>query len=592
MPLPARTQPVTKTGMPFQPVPRMVNDLRMSISMDIPKDTLFIRCSQSEAEKAAAYLQRIMNSHTGGVLQMEILKPAEKAAKRASVFLNLDKSISGAPNDQFYAIQYSEEKNEITISAPGPLGLLYGVATFSQCVSMDGNQLTVHLYDIKDWPAYQRRIFVASPRSSEIDGLLDFALRNKMETIALASRRYSWNEVDNEYEDVLSAIKKWEDRFGGPHIMQSHNIYAGKKIEISNPDDIAGLKKVIEAGITHGADKLMILADDLAPFKFDDGYVLTSAKDKEKFGSMAEAHCYLLNELREWMHKKSYTSELYYVPPFYCGEDMYYGDMELYKDTPWENDAFGPLKRDLKYIGLNLSKDIFVIWSGPNVRSRTISINDLSTWSAYLQGTVPFLWDNTIYSHHPFTTTALFSAYSNTLPVKFDQLTAGNGMFINGDANSEGMKIAMVTANDFLWNPDKYDAENSLRTAMVRRYGRQSVDLLLNFRDAELELRKKIGERALWFEADTLWDVIRKAKALTGKNPFYYHLNYSRLKALRLQLKYSVPEPESKAVFMEECRRLAAKRDGILDELKNVNTKIYEYLKSVSVALPDTGQIQ
>ena len=85
-------------------------------------------------------------------------------------------------------------------------------------------------------------------------------------------------------------------------------------------------------------------------------------------------------------------------------------------------------------------------------------------------------------------------------------------MVINGDANSEEMKVAIMTANDYLWDSENYNAERSVMTAMQKRYGNELKEHLLKYKDIELILRKKIGQRALWFVADTLWGVIRKAK--------------------------------------------------------------------------------
>jgi hypothetical protein len=300
---------------------------------------------------------------------------------------------------------------------------------------------------------------------------------------------------------------------------------------------------------------------------------------------MAAAHCYLMKEIENWLKKNSYDCELYYVPAFYTYEDAKYGDMFIYKETPWEKDAFDPLQRDLNYIGQNMSKNIFILWTGPSVRSRVINTEDVNSWTNNLMGRVPFLWDNTIYSHYPFTTTALFSAYSNTLPPDFAMRTAGNGMFINGNMNSEGMKVASMTTNDFLWNPENYDPKKSLVMAMKKRYGSESVALLLEFRDIEMDLRKKIGERALWFQADTLWKEIIDAKTITNKNPFFYHLNYNRLKALRMQLKHSVPKPSSPQEFLNECHSLDQRRQEILIKIKGSNPNIHEYLQSILVPI-------
>jgi hypothetical protein len=292
------------------------------------------------------------------------------------------------------------------------------------------------------------------------------------------------------------------------------------------------------------------------------------------------------------MKDNSYNSEIYYVPAFYTYEDMHYGDMELYNNTPWENDAYKPLQQDLNYLGTNLPEDVYVIWCGPNVRSRKITLEDLKNWTAELKGRVPFLWDNTIYSHHPFTSTPLFSAYENNFPIDFSNNTAGNGMFVNGDTNAEDSKAAMITVNDYLWNPSSYNPIQSINNALERNYGKKLVEPLLEFKTVELGLRKTIGERKLWFEADTLWQVIRKIRFITDKNPFSYHLNYTRMKGLRLQLKNSVPEPKEKENFINECKALDQKRKNILEKIKLIDAKNYEKIKSIMIPLPDFQKIQ
>jgi hypothetical protein len=258
----------------------------------------------------------------------------------------------------------------------------------------------------------------------------------------------------------------------------------------------------------------------------------------------------------------------------------------MFKGTPWEDDAFRPLFRDLAYIGRHMPQEVFVVWSGPYVRSRSISIEDVEEWTRNLAGRVPFLWDNTIYSHHPFTTTPLFTAYENAFPPDFHIRTAGNGMYLNGDLASEDMKVAAITANDFWWNPSSYNPAVSLRTAMENMYGIESAPLLQAFGETELELRKKIGERRLWFAADTLWKTIRSVRGITDKNPFSYHLNYTRLKALRMQLKSSVSEPSPLPQFLEECRVLDAKRRKLLDAVGRHKPGVSARFRALLVPVP------
>lgn len=574
-------------SLSIQPKPKHILSLNKSMLFDKNQNSITICCVTSEDKKAARYFKRLFETKFPKVLEISIVNSLEAILKGLKIILNITRQDTSYINNQYYCIDYSEANQAVNISSPSLLGLLYGVVTCSEFFKLTDNGLEMQLYNVRDWPSYSRRIFPATPQPEDIESLFDFALQNKIETIALASRSYPWFEKSQEYKDVLLQIKNWKDTYGGPYVMQRHNIYVGKNIEISDNRDIESLKEVIEIAVLHGSERLMICADDTPPFEFGRGYVLTSEKDKQRFAHMAEAHCYLMKEIKQWLQQNNYNCELYYVPAFYTYEDAKYGDMFLYNNTPWQKDVFEPLYRDLHYLGQNMPEDVFIIWTGPNVRSRIISKADLQDWTDNLRNLVPFLWDNTLYSHHAFASTALFTAYNNNLPEDFNNLTAGNGMLINGNINSEGMKVAAITANDYLWYPEHYQAEQSLSVAMDKYYGEKLAALLMEFKETELNLRKKVGERSLWFQADTLWQAIIKTKEITGKNPFYYHLNYSRLKALRMQLKNSVPKATSRQVFQSECLVLTNKREKILDQIKQSTPELYNFLSSISIKISE-----
>ena len=573
-----------------QPYPKKVESLNKLVLLN--NDFLPIYAKSNQEQKAANYLKYILTKNVSQNIHPSIINENNIPKNVWKIKLELIEFEDSYINEQYYSIKCLPQSKEINIVSPSQLGLLYGVVTFSNFITTDDTSLKLGLFNVVDWPEYSRREVSAIFKSESVDDLLNYALMNKIETIAIASRIYPWYKIENNYKVILEKIKNWKDRFGGPKIMQMHNIYDKKMIEISNPNDIDSLEKVIELGIKYGVEKLMILADDTPPFKFGQGYVLPNNMDKSKFKSMAEAQCYLMNKLEEWIKSKKYNVELYYGPAFYTYEDMNLGDINLYKDTPWEKNAFQPLINDLNYIGKNMPSDVFILWTGPNVRSRKITAQDLNDWTELLHGRVPFTWDNTIYSHFPFTSTPLFSAWDNNLPSDYYKMSAGNGMFINGNANSEDTKAAVITANDYMWNPSEYDPQKSLNIAMKNNYGKTNTELLFKLKEVELNLRKKIGERKLWFEADTLWTIIRKIRFITDKNPFYYHLNYNRLKALRMQLKNSVSEPASLEEYENECLELDKKRNEIINQLSNTDNGLAEKMKSILISLPDFNSIQ
>lgn len=568
----------------LQPVPKAMQNFGKPVSLS-SEGKMFVSAQNEVETKAAQYFDHLIYNEYTQVLLTE--ESDEWKVRFMKVAFKADMK-----NEQYYSIKFDQDSKTIRLSSPSQLGLLYAAVTLSDLSYEEDGELKIERVDIEDYPSNKRREFVANPTAEDISSLLDFALKNKFETIVIASRQHPWFELTEEYLSILKEIKNWKDKFGGPRIMQSHNIYEGPDILISNDDDVKKLKEVIKVSYEHGIEKLMILSDDTPPFKFGEGYILTNEIDKKTFPHFEAANTYLMNELVQWFKEEDYEIETYYVPAFYTYEDMHHGDVELFIDTPWEEGAFEPFYRDLKYIGENMNEEVFIIWTGPYVRSRKITTEDIKDWTANLSGRVPFLWDNTIYSHHSFTSTPLLTAWFNKFPENFAEITSGNGMFVNGDVNLEESIIAAITTNDYLWSPEIYDPKKSLKTAIAGEYGSELVDLILHFRDTELNLRKVIGERKLWFEADSLWQKIRDVRFITDKNPFYYHLNYTRLKALRLQLKASVPEPKNKDHFIAECYELDEKRKSILTSIRNINEKVFERLKGVVEPLPDIDQLQ
>ncbi len=303
-----------------QPYPKKVEFLNKSVILD--NELVPTYAVSNEAKKAANYLKYILTKRVSQNIHLSILNENPNRLDRWKIKLELIDYENSFNNDQYYSIQCSPQKKEVNIASPSQLGLLYGVVTFSKFITTDDTSLKLGLYNVVDWPEYSRRGACAIFKLENVDSLLDFALMNKMENVGIASRIYPWYKVNNEYKEILEKIKDWKDRFGGPKIMQMQNIYDKKMIEISNPNDIDSLEKVIELGINSGVEKLMILADDTPPFKFGEGYVLPENNDKKMFRSMAEAHCYLMKKLDNWIKQQNYAVELYYCPAFYTYEDM------------------------------------------------------------------------------------------------------------------------------------------------------------------------------------------------------------------------------------------------------------------------------
>jgi beta-N-acetylglucosaminidase len=494
---------------------------------------------------------------------------------------------------QAYSIKWlGDNKAVVKVSGTSQKGLNYGAVSLAQTVVNLNSNIVMRRADVVDYPLFNRRIFNSTPQPNHLKNDLDWMIRYKMETIGFHNKDWSWFFLDEELKENLREYSEWNQEYGGVDAILMLNLYRMKDLEITNEDHINALKKNINTAFTNGVKRVMLMADDSPPFNYHDGYVLTSENDKQKFSTMAEAHCWMMNELITWGKNCNYDIEYWYCPGFYTYEEMHYGDMELFKNTPWENDAYGPLKRDLEIIGKQMPEEVFVYWTGPYVCTRKITDDDLSDWSNNLHGRVPFLFDNSIFAQLEFTASTMFTGYGNEFPKDFSRKTGGNGLFINGDATAEVSRAASMTANAYMWEGEKYNREPSIINAMTKLYGRKALPTLMKYKDVELKLRKEIKQRQVWFVADDLWKTIRDTRFITDKNPFYYHQNYGRLKALRLQLKHSVPIPDPIEIFKNKCMDLNEQRLTLLEEIESLSLyKLSFSLQAEMIDLPNFSKI-
>jgi hypothetical protein len=576
------------------PVPVFANysDTYLNLFDDNGNPLALLIASSDEEIRAAGIFNRQLAKFNYGHLPIQKKHLITKDNYPLIIYFSLESSFLSEHGNQAYSIKWSDEKKIITVKGNSKQGLIYGSTSLSQLVIRNNNKVVIREAEILDYPKFSRRLFNSNPFPNHISNDLDWMVRYKIETISLHNKDYSWSAIDEDLKKNLTEFSNWSKDFGGVNSLLMLNLYKGEPIEISSSNHILRIKEVIEEAYKSGISRIMILADDTPPFEYGKGYVLPSENDRKKFSTMVEAHSFLMNEIVSWSKSKNYSLEYLYCPAFYTYEEMYYGNMKLYLNTPWGSDAYEPLKRDLKIISEKMPDEVLIMWTGPFVCSRKITDDDLTDWTQNLSGRKPFLFDNSIFADMEFTARTMFNAYGNDFPVQFELKTGGNGIFINGDGTGETSRAATMTANAYMWEGDRYKPELSLIDAMQKLYGNSSINLLFRYKETELALVKEIKQRELWYEADQLWKSIRDTRFITEKNPFYYHLNYGRFKALCMQLKNSVPMVTSKEDFILICNALYRKRNEILDKVKSVNNEIYNRVRTIMIQLPDFNKIQ
>lgn len=150
-------------------------------------------------------------------------------------------------------------------------------------------------------------------------------------------------------------------------------IYAlspGLDLRYSDEADLDRLKKRFEQVAALGGRDFALLFDDI-PDRLDPA-------DRKRWGSFAAAQCQVANAVRRWARAWSGRARLLFCPTAYCGRMA-------------ERELGG--EGYLATIGRELAPDIEVLWTGPEIISREITVAHVRQLQAILRRK-PLIWDN------------------------------------------------------------------------------------------------------------------------------------------------------------------------------------------------------
>jgi hypothetical protein len=195
---------------------------------------------------------------------------------------------------------------------------------------------------------------------------------------------------------------------------------------------------------------------------FNDWFAQTTitAEEREKIGDSADIMSFVTNETYKRVREK------YPKVGFVVVESQY---KQATPDT-------------IKFCQ-KIPNDVLVISTGPPTTAAgyncLITAEFLGEW-AKQTGRKPFLWDNGLYRQldhlAPFVNRIYnLNAYRNRLPAHPEEYLSGPGIHLNGGAKRWWAPGAL-TFLDYAWNPEAYNAEESLRKARVMLWGKAAAD--------------------------------------------------------------------------------------------------------------------
>ena len=150
-------------------------------------------------------------------------------------------------------------------------------------------------------------------------------------------------------------------------------IYAlspGLDIRYSSEAELDLLRQRFDQMLALGCRHFSLLFDDI-PDRLDTG-------DIERWGSLASAQCHVANAMFKWTRERSPGARFLFCPTPYCSRMA---------ERKLGGDGY------LSIIGRELSPEIDIFWTGPEIISREITVAHVQELQAVLRRK-PLIWDN------------------------------------------------------------------------------------------------------------------------------------------------------------------------------------------------------
>jgi hypothetical protein len=213
----------------------------------------------------------------------------------------------------------------------------------------------------KPWSRMERVELFDWMREWGLDTYL-YAPKDDLKHRALWRVPYTADEAE-ELADLIRCSRERGLRF----------IYAlspGLDIRYARASELEALKGRVDQMFGLGCDDFCLLFDDI-PERLE-------VEDSRKWGPLAGAQSAVTNELFRWVRQRGASGRFLFCPTPYCGR---MADRELGG------------RGYLPTIGRDLLAEIDVLWTGPEIISREITVEQIRLVSGWLRRK-PLIWDN------------------------------------------------------------------------------------------------------------------------------------------------------------------------------------------------------
>lgn len=345
--------------------------------------------------------------------------------------------------------------HEVVIRGRDGIGGYYGIQTLIQLLDRSPEGVTVRQAAIRDWPTFSYRLFKGQCwyyRDNRM--FVDWAPRFKWNVFGSCyTDSPDWRSPSETYRKMIAGLCDTAAGTGAIRVIQLGNPFMIKEkaIRATADGDVETLAAFFEPSLSHGSKGLMLCLDDFA---------YLPKEDAAKFKNLAGANASVATRFAERIWAKHPGTYIMLCPP------PYWLNANKHKNYEWAHEY-------LRDFCAAIPKEISIVWTGVEV---TTPCHDAADIKAYQALCGPerrlFLWDNTLKLPPGWSNVFRMNAFLETCKDIADSAWPSMATFTHGEAGintygpGEIYKVPLMTAADYLWNPEGYAPHDSMRRAL------------------------------------------------------------------------------------------------------------------------------
>ncbi len=344
-------------------------------------------------------------------------------------------------SDEKYFITVT--KNKAVIEAATKRGVFRAANTLAKLIAKNA----LRQGEIEDFPLFEKRGYIEgfygpTWENKKRLGVMQLMAKYGMNTYHYAPKddlyhREKWRELYPEKE--LGELKTLFNAANENELDFSWSVGPGLTYRYTSDEDFELLINKIKSVYGIGVRNFGVLLDDIPwDFQYDE--------DNQVYDSIVDAHIDLVNKTYKALKGFDSSITLTVCPTEYSGDESGYYISKL---------------------GQNIPSDVKLFWTGAEICSRVLTTREANE---FLRSTAhkPLYWDN-----YPVNDAEMFQEmHLGPLKGRDKELYRHcEGLIANVMEYAECSKLPLLTIADYLWNPESYDPEESIRNAQCEILG-------------------------------------------------------------------------------------------------------------------------